>query len=301
MSRQIFFNQVRKSLFNGSLSQSQVEGMEMILDRASAFDIYKADWLAYIFATTYHEVGAQMQPVREGFCSTDQGSINAVTKLFNKGVISRNYALPDPDTGKSYFGRGLVQLTHKANYAKLGKVLGIDLVNNPGLALETKTSVDILLVGMRDGLYTGKKLSDYFGTGQREWKEARRIVNGKDKARLIAGYARKFFDAIGAAGGSARLTDNIVPVPTPRPDVPTPIDAPAAPISIPGLDKPMAKSKTLWGTIAAVGASVVSAFASLHPYAQVAAIGAVVVIAGVGFVIVRDRMRYARQARAQGV
>jgi hypothetical protein len=46
------------------------------------------------------------------------------------------------------------------------------------------------------GLFTGKKLSDYIGPGKCDYVAARRIINGTDRARLIAGYARSFQDAL---------------------------------------------------------------------------------------------------------
>jgi len=44
---------------------------------------------------------------------------------------------------------------------------------------------------MKDGIFTGKKLSDYISSAGVDY-EARRIINGSDKQQLIAGYARKF-------------------------------------------------------------------------------------------------------------
>jgi predicted chitinase len=40
----------------------------------------------------------------------------------------------DPNEAYKYRGRGLIQLTGRGNYEKYGKLLGIDLVNNPELA-----------------------------------------------------------------------------------------------------------------------------------------------------------------------
>ena len=45
--------------------------------------------------------------------------------------------------GYKYRGRGNLQLTGKAQYAEMGKKLGIDLVNNPDLAMDPKYSAQI--------------------------------------------------------------------------------------------------------------------------------------------------------------
>lgn len=46
-----------------------------------------------------------------------------------------------PGDGKRYKGRGIFQLTGRANYTKMSKVLGVDLVNNPTLAANPEISV----------------------------------------------------------------------------------------------------------------------------------------------------------------
>nr|WP_319513377.1 glycoside hydrolase family 19 protein [uncultured Cohaesibacter sp.] len=201
MNHKVFFNHVRLRLFK-KLTQSQVDGINRLLDYAVEEGV-PLEETAYVLATSYHETGRRMVPVREGFAKSDAAAIRAVTKLYNRGRISQNYALRDKRTGKSYFGRGDVQLTFYDNYKRLGKLLGIDLLNKPSLALDPKTSAIILFRGMREGLFTGKKLSFYINENKVDFKGARRVVNGTDKANLIAGYARIFLDALLDAGYTA--------------------------------------------------------------------------------------------------
>jgi predicted chitinase len=186
-----------ESQFNRQLTASQKQGYNAIFDYWDKSNLDDNRWIAYVLATAFHETGEDMQPVREGFASTDQGSINAVTSLFNRGKIGVNYALPEAN-GKSYFGRGLVQITFGDNYKRLGQAIGIgnDLYDNPSLALDMDIAVKILFVGMVKGLYTGHTLQKYFFDDRTDWVTARRIINLLDKADLIAGYGQKFFKCL---------------------------------------------------------------------------------------------------------
>lgn len=173
---------------------SQVDGVKRIVDTCLMNRVGSKHHLAYILATAYHETGGRMQPVREGFASTNEGAIRAVTRLHEQGRIRTNYAIPI--NGRSYYGRGLIQITWKDNYERVGKFLGIDLVNNPDLALDPQVSADILVKGMLGGWFTGRKLSDYDREDGYDYYNARRIVNGVDRAMDIAELAEFFETAI---------------------------------------------------------------------------------------------------------
>lgn len=55
--------------------------------------------------------------------------------------------------GPRYKGRGIFQLTGRVNYAAMGRVLGLDLINHPELAAEPVTSLKIAcLYWQRHGL-----------------------------------------------------------------------------------------------------------------------------------------------------
>lgn len=171
---------MRSLLFEGKLKQTQVDGLNEILDEWEAAHAKKDDrFLAYMLATTYHETDKTMQPIEE----------------YGKGK-GKAYGKPDPVTGKTYYGRGYVQLTWKENYRKMGAEIKLDLVNNPDSALTNPAATKILFSGMLKGMFTGKKLADYFNGSTEDWVNARRIINGKDKANLIASHARKFYMAI---------------------------------------------------------------------------------------------------------
>jgi hypothetical protein len=72
---------------------------------------------------------------------------------------------------------------------ELGLAPDADLVQDPEQALRPAIAYQIMSVGMRKGLFTGKKLGDYISASGCDYKNARRIINGVDQAALIAQYA----------------------------------------------------------------------------------------------------------------
>lgn len=76
-------------------------------------------------------------------------------------------------------------------------MINVDLANNPDLALEPKNAANILITGMLTGAFTGMSLPRCIKTGTtQEFVNARKIINGTDRDKLIAGYAVKFLDCL---------------------------------------------------------------------------------------------------------
>jgi len=184
MSRSAFYSSVRP-MFHGILSQQQVDGIEALLAATEGLPI---TFRAYLIATAKHETADTMQPI------TEYGGRKYFEK-YDTGKLAKALGnTPDADgDGYTYRGRGYVQLTGRANYAKAGDALGLDLLRKPDLALQPSVAALILVRGCSDGWFTGKKLGDYLPG---DYRGARRVVNGLDKADLIAGYAREFEAAL---------------------------------------------------------------------------------------------------------
>lgn len=64
-----------------------------------------------------------------------------------------------PDEGYMYRGRGYIQLTGKAEYARMSKLIGIDLVQNPDLANKPEVAAKIAVAYIKDRMH-GKDLTD---------------------------------------------------------------------------------------------------------------------------------------------
>ena len=208
MDRVLFFDAVRDALFKGEITQLQVVGITAILD---AWERRFADadrrWLAYILATAFHETAYTMQPVRETLAESDARAIEILEEAYSGGRLSwvrTPYWRPDED-GRSWLGRGLVQLTHKRNYEAMSVLTGIDLVAEPDRAMEMDVAVTILIEGMLQGSFTGHKLEDHLNATTEDWLNARRIVNGTDRAEKLAAYAMAFDAAIRLDAASDRL------------------------------------------------------------------------------------------------
>ena len=171
-NRETFFGLWRKRF--GSLKQTQVVGLEFLLGKFEKEE--RLVWLeqvAYILATVYHETAATMQPIREYH--------------LGKG---KAYGKPEGKYNNVYYGRGYVQITWGANYEKMGRLLNQPLFKSPDLALEPEISYNIMIEGMLRGLFTGHSLDRYINEERKDYIGARRVVNGTDKAKLIAGYAK---------------------------------------------------------------------------------------------------------------
>jgi hypothetical protein len=188
IDRQKFFDTVRKPLFSARLSQGQVANMGAILDEWEARQLTDLRWLACMLGTVRGECGAAMAPVREGFRKTD-----ADARAY---VLKQRYPYAKAVNGKVYYGRGLVQLTWEANYAAMGKIIGVDLAGDPDRALEPAIAAKVMFEGMIRGTFTRHKLADYFDADTTDFLHSRRIINGMDRAAEFAGFMKTFLKAL---------------------------------------------------------------------------------------------------------
>ena len=141
---------------------------------------------AYILATAHHETGGYRY-MREIWGPT------AAQKRYEGRKELGNTVAGD---GKKFLGRGFVQITGRRNYADWGRRLGLDLLKEPQLAERPDIAVRILVEGMMLGTFTGRKLVDFVNFSKSDYANARRVVNGTDRADLIAGYADEFEAAL---------------------------------------------------------------------------------------------------------
>ncbi len=178
--RTTFFHAYREFFKPTKITQSQVEGIETLLGFIEGdAELTDLRHIAYMLATIKHECADRWKPIEE-FASGQ-----AYEGRKDMGNV-------DPGDGPRYKGRGYVQLTWRVNYRKFGNRLNVNLEGNPLLALDPAISYQITSLGMRLGLFTGKELSDYIHDDHCDYRNARKIINGLDKADRIKGYAEKF-------------------------------------------------------------------------------------------------------------
>lgn len=200
-----FSTRIAATLFGGPLDDHQSTCVGAVIAAGALALVTGRDvsgaHVAYVLATIYHETAKTMRPIEE----------------YGKGA-GRPYGEVDAETGQAYYGRGYVQLTWRENYQKASNACfdpqlvqntaATDFVIAPGRALMPFYAAQIALLGMSQGWFTGKKLSDYDGPNGYDYINARRIINGSDRAELIAGYARQFEEAgrLAAGGHIERAT-----------------------------------------------------------------------------------------------
>ena len=195
MDRKAFFAACRTTVMGPMLDDDEVGGASAILDAMKGAPISHC---AYALATAWHETAHTMQPIRE------MGGPSYLFRMYDpKGHrphVAAELGNTMPGDGVQYAGRGYVQLTGRRNYEIAGKRLGYPLLGNPDLAMRPDIAAQIMRQGMAEGWFTGKGFRDYLpatGPAPRvRFVDARRIINGKDRAAQIAIYAGQFQEAL---------------------------------------------------------------------------------------------------------
>jgi len=193
INRKFFFDQARITLFGGSMSLKQVNGLTSILDEWEKNYIQNDDrWLAYMLGTTHHETGRTMQPIEEW----GKGKGRPYASRLKMAKDKNKNHIPYTDTTEIFYGRGFVQLTWYENYAKASQKLNQDFIHNAAGVMEMSNATKIMCLGMTEGWFTGAKLASFFNSTTEDWKNARKIINGLDKWDLIKDYSLRYYAAI---------------------------------------------------------------------------------------------------------
>lgn len=132
--------------------------------------------LAYALATVQHETADTNEPINE------YGGDDYFTNMYEGRADLGN---TQPGDGAKYHGRGYIQLTGRYNYRAMGERIGVDLENNPDLALQPDIAAKILAAFMKD-----RGVADLASKG--DFIAARGPVNGTDQAEKIAQLAQQW-------------------------------------------------------------------------------------------------------------
>ena len=181
----------------GPLTDDLVEGLEFLLgqiEQDNRFPGTETDRreLAYCLATFKWETAHTMKPIDE------RGGNNYFNKRYGPQTkVGKMLGNTKAGDGALFHGRGYVQLTGRRNYAKAKQLTGVDLIAAPDRAKDPEVAYQIAIQGMKDGWFTGKKLSQFIKDGQSpNYEDARTIINGHDKAANIADIARRFNEVL---------------------------------------------------------------------------------------------------------
>ena len=152
----------------------------IILQECNRNGVTNLAQIAYILATAEHEshLGEWMEEFASGW--DYEGRV---------GDLGNDQA----GDGPLFKGRGFVQLTGRKNYTEWKSRLGIDIVSNPERVMEPEIAAKILVQGMRDGSFTTVNLDDHIGD---DFVNARRIINGTDRAGQIAAIADEYLKVL---------------------------------------------------------------------------------------------------------
>ena len=129
--------------------------------------------MAYVLATTQWETANTFKPVREAYWKTEAWR-------------KKNFKY------YPFYGRGYVQLTWKNNYQTYSNLLNVDMVKDPDKAMDPNIALFVLVHGFKTGTFTTRKITDYINNNKTDFLNARRCINGMDKASNIAALAKKY-------------------------------------------------------------------------------------------------------------
>lgn len=189
INKKRFFDSYRATF--GKLRASQVLGIDTVIDCLNtSVDITDLRQIAYMLATIKHECANTWKPIEE------YGPNSYFAKYEFNTNLGRDLGNIYPGDGLLYKGRGYAMITGRANYFRFSRRLdmpvGLDLIAHPDRALNAQLAFRILTIGCTEGLFTGLCLGKFINTTNCDYRNARRVINGLDKAKEIESMAISF-------------------------------------------------------------------------------------------------------------
>jgi len=145
-------------------------------------------------ATIHVETARLWKPINEF------GNTAYFTKLYENNLSLGNVL---PGDGDKFHGRGLIQVTGRDNYRDQGTFFGVDLENNPDLALDPTLSARILARFFARHNVNGP-------ANTQDWRTVRRRVNGGYNGWVP--FMQAVDDLLEASG--QQVTAILPPIPT---------------------------------------------------------------------------------------
>lgn len=212
-----------------AVTQQRVNAINFLLDQFEQIPAWSdTRHIAYALATIYIETAYTFEPIQEfGSNSYFERRYGSNTR---KGRELGNDA---PGEGAKYSGKGYVQLTGESNYEKMEAKLRdklpnevlkferetgqkFDLTDYANQAKSPRIAFLIMTVGMFEGTFTGKAFRHYFTEDKSDWYNARRIINGTDRAQEIANYAVELQSVLNRAVMTPSVADSAASTETER-------------------------------------------------------------------------------------
>ena len=164
--------------YNTTLKEDQIINSRAILQECLKLTTDKRQ-LAYVLSTAIGE--SNLRPYTEVFVGDDIRIANFQNTYWASG----------------YYGRGYIIFAGKDQYAKFGKLTGLDLINKPETALTPEGAAKIICTGMVKGLFTGQKLGTFFNSNTEDWIGARKIISDAYKAKEYGDRAQSIYQTKG--------------------------------------------------------------------------------------------------------
>ena len=138
------------------------------------------------------------------FCPINEfGGESYFTRMYEG---RRDLGNTEPGDGARFHGRGFIQLTGRANYQNYGRKLGVDLANDPELALSPEVASRVLARYFKD-----RRIAADARRG--DWEAVRRKVNGG-----LNGWDR-FIDLVGRLSRAGNAKGDVLEEGSVGPDV----------------------------------------------------------------------------------